>query len=176
MLAIASPSGDGNGRQIDNRAQDITPRQLLTKTLRGDRLNLREFHLKGEATPLTMELEQFEVFAPDARIIVNDGSKVRAMAPPRTKHFRGHIQGYTDSLAVLNVDSRGKVSGMVTLGERIWSLDNEGVGPDAGLALVDRDIKNDPAATASAPFRCATDAAPKGGYSVLSGMLSLGNL
>ena len=165
--ALAAPVAEGNTRHVVSRIQDITPSQLLTKTHQGERLDLRELHLKGEATPLTMELEQFEVFAPDARIIVNDGSSERAMPPPETRHFRGRIQGYADSLAVLNVDSRGKVSGMVTLGERIWSLDNEGVGPDAALSLVDRDIKNDPTAKSSAPFRCATDAAPTGGYSVL---------
>jgi hypothetical protein len=173
VMSLATPLPDGNIRHVDVRIQDITPRQLLTQTQRGHRLNLRELHLKGEATPLTMELEQFEVFAPDAHIIVNDGSKVRATAPPQTKHFRGHIQGYADSLAVLNVDTRGRVSGMVTMGERIWSLDNKGVGPDAGLSLVDRDIKNDPVAPASAPFQCEADATPKTGYTSMPDLLSV---
>src|SRR5688572_12893943 len=41
----------------------------------------------------TLELEQFDVWAPDAKIHVQTGDRVTIMAPPNVRYYRGTVAG-----------------------------------------------------------------------------------
>lgn len=76
------------------------------------------FRVEGvdfEGTPQNLELERFEVFAPDARIEINDGAGgVRVLPAPSNAWFKGYVAGLDGSVVVLNVRAGGEVRGVVT--------------------------------------------------------------
>lgn len=96
----------------------------------GERLRLEHVPLLGRREAL--ELERFEVFAPDARIVVRRGSREEEMPRPATRYYRGSVPGISDSLAVISVGS--EITGMVIVNDRIFTI---GKGERASRFAVD---------------------------------------
>ena len=134
----------------------------MTQTQPGDRIELEDIRLKGEGSSLTLELERFEVFAPDAHVILNDGRSARKISPSGGVHFKGRIQGMPESLAVINIDRRGKISGLIDVGGHVWSLETPQSNLDAKMALDDRELALEPDASQNKPFACGTNDLPVG--------------
>jgi hypothetical protein len=63
---------------------------------------------------VALSLEKFSVFAPDAVVVIDSGSKnERRVAPPTTAHFRGEVEGYPGSTAFWRVDESGHMKGIL---------------------------------------------------------------
>ncbi len=65
-------------------------------------------------TERTFELERFEVWAPDAEIVIDhpDGSRTK-LAPPPVQYFRGTVDGDPESMVFVAVGSDGSADGLV---------------------------------------------------------------
>lgn len=84
-----------------------------------------------DGNPTTLELEQFEVWAPNAKITVHDANGVHEESPPRRLFYRGRIPGVDDSVVFFSIDPSNSrnVEGMILLGQRKFRI---GRGVPAG--------------------------------------------
>ena len=81
-----------------------------------------------DGQPAALVLERFEVFAPDANIVVygQGGTVLERLSRPDVSYYRGHIEGDDDSLVFLSV-SNGRVEGFVFSGDRKFSIASRGI-------------------------------------------------
>jgi hypothetical protein len=120
----------------------------------------REVPLRGPLTladvPLaagervTLELERFAVFAPDAVVEIHGDAGVTRLAPPDNAYFRGRVAGRPGSTALLSALESGEVRGLVLDGPRIFQL---GADPQDASRRTSREV--DPEEP-RAPFTCGT--------------------
>lgn len=139
----------------------VQPADLLAQVAVGQSLKLENVLLDSESTPVTLELERFEVFAPDARIVVHRAGGEASLPPPAAAYFRGRIPGRPDSLAVLSADPSGTMRGIVQEGEKLWVL---GGGPEAGgplTGLTSRELRRSGLSSTVNPFQCGFDKLPQ---------------
>jgi hypothetical protein len=124
----------------------------------GARLQLEGVTLEPGSTPEGLDLERFEVFAPDARVVVHgeDGDDERPA--PASVFFRGRVIGEPDSVALLSVHEDGQVRGIVQRPGGIWELAPETPLPGGGpRRLVARQVE---APTDAEGFACAAEELP----------------
>jgi len=61
-----------------------------------------------------IDLEEFQVWAPGGKVIVNDGKSVQYLDPPPMRFFRGMVNGDPESFAYFSVDgTTGAIYGLV---------------------------------------------------------------
>lgn len=103
----------------------------------------------------TLDLERFEVWAPDAEIAVqeSDGS-VSKIAPPPMTYFRGTVAGDPDSLVFVSARNDGAVHGIVFTEEARYMLRST----SADEVLVE---EGGPEEIADGAFTCALDGIPE---------------
>lgn len=79
-----------------------------------------------------LEIERFEVWAPDAQITLfgDHGKVLRRIAPPSTRYFRGTVDGDPESFVFLSMDG-DRVGGVIVKDGRRF-----GLGRAGGRALV----------------------------------------
>lgn len=133
---------------IESRIERGALRELIRPKAVGARVVLERIPV-GD-TIQTLELERFEVWAPDAEIVVEhaDGRRER-MAPPPIQYFRGSVAGDEESMAFVAVRADGAVDGMVIANERRYRMRSRGT---AGEILVEQSDLLDEAS--DAPFSC----------------------
>src|SRR6202035_2001547 len=103
---------------MQDRVNDETVRVLRGPLAGTAKLRLERFPIDG--VPHTLELERFEVWAPNAEIIA-EGNGVRTrLAVPATRFFRGHIAGQPDSMVFLSVDEG--VTGLIISADRRYDV------------------------------------------------------
>ncbi|HEX2253067.1 MAG TPA: M12 family metallo-peptidase [Thermoanaerobaculia bacterium] len=123
----------------------------------GSALRVEGMVLEAGAQPAALELRRFQVFTPDASIVVHQAGGVeRSLVPPSHAWYRGRVAGDPWSRVVLTVPAEGAVRGLVTRGGRVWALGEESGGRRAG-ALVARSVAAD---EAEEPFACGNDELP----------------
>ncbi|QTD51664.1 immunoglobulin domain-containing protein [Sulfidibacter corallicola] len=105
-----------------------------------------------------MELTRFEVFAPDAQLIVHtDAGEIREPMPGH-RYFKGQIAGEPNSYAFLSVREQGGVRGLVTRGGRYWVLDDGGDAQRRGQSLGYREVSGDEILAGNENgYACGTD-------------------
>ncbi|HWP65091.1 MAG TPA: M12 family metallo-peptidase [Candidatus Limnocylindria bacterium] len=130
------------------RAKDPALARLARGVPAGGRLRVDGLRLDGRGVAL--DLERFEVWAPDAEVWVGG---VRRNAP-ETAYFRGTVAGEPDSLVFLAVRSGDAVGGLVFRGGAYHSL---GRARRSGAL---RARKVDLSSVEGVPFGCETDALP----------------
>ena len=105
-----------------------------------------------------LNLERFELFTPDARVLVHgDGGQVTTQPAPHRAYFRGSVEGEPGSTAFLAVDESGEVRGLVIAGDGTYVLGA------ADKALADEPLIARAAAEAPPDprgFECGADALP----------------
>ncbi|QQS54894.1 MAG: hypothetical protein IPM89_03375 [Candidatus Competibacteraceae bacterium] len=108
----------------------------LLQTAINQSIHLENMQLDGESTLVNFQLERFEVFAPDAQIVVRDSQDHEQIHPrPSTAYFQGQIAGDPHSLVVLSADPDGTIRGIAQQDGKFWILAG-GVavgGPPLGL-------------------------------------------
>ena len=137
LLAPSSVSA----RQAVATMDSAEPAALLARAAVGETLILNDVLLDQSDSPVALELRRFEVFAPDARIMVHGPEGEEYLEPPTTGYFQGKVQGDANSLVVLSADHQGVMRGIVQQGEKFWILAGgaEAGGPVTGL--ISREIK-----------------------------------
>ena len=156
-----------NNDVAERLAQGAAPGQKLTF----DHLPI----IDGNPTT-TIEVEQFEVWAPDAKITVHDANGVHQEAPHRRLFYRGRIPGVDDSMVFLSVDPANSrdMEGMVLIAERKFRIGRgvsvttrmEGPGrhDDDNPPMLVREVDPyDDAAEAGGPWKCDTESSPLSG-------------
>lgn len=73
-----------------------------------------------------LELERFDVFTRDARVVVHDEYGEAQLPVPRNAYFRGKIAGEENSVAFLTVLERGEVRGLVSKMGEYWIVAGNG--------------------------------------------------
>ena len=112
---------------------------------RGEGLKIKGLALVGETANTTLDLTRFDVWRPDATIII-DGQLATA---PTTAYFRGTVEGDDSSLAMISVRESGEVQGLVQKGGRTWLV---------GKSRSQRALKSKRADEEElAPFECGVD-------------------
>ena len=77
-----------------------------------------------DGNPTTLELERFEVWAPQPQILVYeaDGKTTHTLPRPATRYYKGHIAGDPDSVITIAVEPNGKIDGSIIQGERMFTI------------------------------------------------------
>ena len=106
---------------------------------------------------VTARLERFEVFAPDARIVVQGGPAVRELPIPDNVYLRGQLDARPGSRVHLTVRASGEVRGLITEAGAYWMVGVVGQRADGAPMLAVR--RADPAALEAVDggFDCRAD-------------------
>lgn len=108
-----------------------------------------------DGTPVVLELEQFDLFAPDAVIVAGTGTGDVPIGRPRIALFRGQVVGDPDSRVFLSVSPYG-VNGTIALGEATHVISSGPIG--AGFATVVYNLTTLPVGVIDwRPFVCGND-------------------
>lgn len=77
-----------------------------------------------DGNPTTLELERFEVWRPDAQIIVTeaDGKTTHTVPRPQTRFYKGHVAGDPDSAIAISVEPNGHIEGSVFTADRVFDI------------------------------------------------------
>src|SRR5205823_14813557 len=76
-----------------------------------------------DGNPSRLELERFEVWAPDAQIVVSDKTgKTHTLPRPKTLYYKGHIDGDPDSAIAISVEPNGKIDGTIFAHDRVFTI------------------------------------------------------
>lgn len=142
--------------------QGVRSDALLGEVAQGAPIRLENVLLDGEILPVTLEMERFEVFTPDARILVHGpDDRAQTVKPPASAYFQGGIHGDPDSIAVLSADPSGVLRGIVQQADRFWVLGGGAAVDGPAVGLVSRELKRSGASDGVKPFRCDVGQLPK---------------
>lgn len=93
-----------------------------------DSVGARQIHLNN--VPLyahgtaKIDLEEFQVWAPDGKVIIDDGKSVKYLDPPPMHFFRGMVNGDPESFAYFSVDpTTGAISGLIATRDGKFAID-----------------------------------------------------
>ncbi len=93
-----------------------------------DNVGAKQIHLSS--VPLyahgtvKIDLEEFQVWAPDGKVIVDDGKSVTYLDPPPMRFFRGMVNGDPESFAYFSVDgTTGAISGLIATRDGKFAID-----------------------------------------------------
>lgn len=170
-LILLLPEGALASRE---RQLDSTVFERLAQA--GDRQRVEKLSLP-DGSPVTAQLEQFEVFAPNAEIVVygaNDKVLTR-LAPPDVKYFRGALAGEADSLVFLAVSS-ARVEGFIMRGERKYAISSRRISsktrkPRVEVAIVESELADEMPADGKG-FTCEVERAQISYRPGLDGVIS----
>lgn len=118
-LSISSSSFAATLTKVNDDV--FAPLRTVTpaKKVRLDKLPL----YGSRSTPI--DLEEFQVWAPDGKIFVHDGSgNVQKLDPPAMRFFRGQVNGDPESFAYFSIELKtGKITGMVATKDDNFAID-----------------------------------------------------
>jgi Metallo-peptidase family M12/Divergent InlB B-repeat domain len=104
--------------EISALAGDFTVERAMRTIDRGGRVNLTGILLEGETDTSTLELQRFEVWRPDAVVMVGG----RRVPPPKTLYFRGSVEGHPGSSVLLSIRETGEVMGLALRADGGWAI------------------------------------------------------
>ncbi|WP_298608001.1 M12 family metallo-peptidase [uncultured Thiothrix sp.] len=109
---------------------------IATPLLAAEPLNFKQVNFAGElyqaqqaelvATPLNasktadLQLEQFQIFTPDAKITIKGSSGTQNLPLPQTHYFQGKVAEQANSSAFMAIDADGKTRSIVQLEGQIY--------------------------------------------------------
>ncbi len=105
---------------------------LCVNPAMGERLRIAGVEVPATGETLAFEVERFEVFAPDARIIVHELDGGHRLPRPANAYFRGTVAGEPESTVFLAVQPGGRIRGIIARPEGTYLIDG-GAG-EAGSA------------------------------------------
>lgn len=106
---------------IQSRVSEDSIRELSGPVRAGAKVKLA--HVPIGDTERTLELERFEVWAPNAELVVDHGDGTRTtIAPPAMQYFRGTVGGDPDSMVFLSVSGNGSTEGLVITNDKRYKL------------------------------------------------------
>ena len=134
LLAVALPASAGTQHLLDVRELA----HLRNPMRNGAKTRVAQVPLL-DGTKRTLELEHFDVFTPDAQIVVHGQNRqvLRKLPRPSVSYFRGEVAGEAGSLVFLSV-SEGRVEGFVVSEGRRFSIASR--APTRGRGIHDLEI------------------------------------
>jgi hypothetical protein len=170
-LALSSAAADapaaGAAAPAASRATEAladawSARELAATALdvpAGGRLFVSGVELAPGAPPEALELERFEVFTPDAVVLVHGAEGEQRHPVTRGQAwFRGRVAGEPASLAVLSVRPSGEVRGVVQREGGMWILGGEpATAAERTARLAARAVDAATSGPAADGFTCAAD-------------------
>ncbi len=103
---------------------------------------------------IDLELRRFDLFSPEARVVVHGADGDRTLPPPATLFFRGRLAGRAESRALLIVHEDGELRGVVADGPEVRMLGQDSERARSGGGLEARRVDAIDLGTRK-PFRCA---------------------
>jgi hypothetical protein len=100
----------------------------------GVQARVNRLEIPDTAETVDLVLERFEVFAPDAEIVVHGNGRERRLPAPRHAYFRGRVAREPGSSAFLGVQADGRVQGIVVRGGETYLVDEAPAVPGARSA------------------------------------------
>ena len=76
-------------------------------------IRVPEFRLGKAGRLETLDLEEFQVFSPDAKVVVHHPDGDVMMPVPKNTYFKGSLQGRPESRVYVSVLEDGEVRGLV---------------------------------------------------------------
>jgi hypothetical protein len=168
-MVIALPVLASRPYAVDGEAV----RKLEVAATAGQRLITTQLPVIS-GNPSGIELERFEVWAKDARIVIHDAKGIHEEAPPARYFYKGRVLGQEDSMVFLSVDPKDarSLQGMIIISEQkyffghgVRRIPARGPGgervrrieePAAPMLISQLDASDDVADPASS-WRCAVD-------------------
>ncbi|HEX6639646.1 MAG TPA: hypothetical protein VF215_00965, partial [Thermoanaerobaculia bacterium] len=89
----------------------------------------------GESGRDVIDLEEFSVWAPDGKVLIHTEQGVLEVAPPRTRFFRGSVNGDPQSMAFFAVKENGRVEALVMTRDVKYAITANVRRPAKGAAL-----------------------------------------
>jgi len=140
----------------------------------GERLSVTDVELPATSEVVALDVQRFDVFAPDAEIVVHGASGAVKLPAPKNAYFRGTVAGEAGSRVFLEVLASGETRGILTrAGDDSYLIDSaergdtssrlQAVRADSALLKAGRD-----------PWQCAQDQLPpspqaNAGWDLLAG-------
>jgi hypothetical protein len=94
----------------------------LRNTVGAKQIHLSSVPLYAHGTA-KIDLEEFQVWAPDGKVIVDDGRSVTYLDPPPMRFFRGVLNGDPESFAYFSVDgTTGAIYGLIATRDGKFSV------------------------------------------------------
>jgi hypothetical protein len=88
------------------------------------KIRLEKLPLYG-SRPTPIDLEEFQVWAPEGKVAIHDGhGNTTLIAPPPMRFFRGQVNGDPESFAYFSIElATGKITGMVATKDDNFAID-----------------------------------------------------
>lgn len=138
--------------------QDPALSNLLRQVPVGGRLSIGGVDLGATRLAAIFELERFEVFAPQARIVVHGEAGDAFLPIPENAYFRGTIAGDPRSSVFLTSLAAGGLRGMAAAGGEYWVMSAEVPGLQTAPSLRVRRIDSQTGLVGrTGGFECDTD-------------------
>jgi len=169
LTAALMTTGLAADSQVDFADPGLLPAAIAVPV--GERLRIDGVELPGLPGRSALELRRFEIFAPDAQIVVHGSDGEETLAAPANHYFRGYIDGARASTAYLSIRASGEARGILSDGGRYWIVGNFD-GKSRLPRLVVREVPDSALAQDQSEFSCGTgDLAMEPGEA-LRGMIS----
>lgn len=160
-LAIVLPAAAASAAAAPAQVAGAQLAAVAATTRTGDRLRVTEVELPATSEVLALDVQRFEVFAPDAEIVVHGSSGVTKLPAPKNAYFRGAVAGEAGSRVFLEVLAGGETRGIITrAGDDAFLIDNNETGGTAAGRL--QGVRADAALLKAGrePWQCAQDELP----------------
>ena len=149
----------------------------------GQRLQVTGIDLPATGESIVLEVERFEVFAPDAEIVVHGaGGHVTRLPAPANAYFRGKVAGEPGSRVFLEVLESGQTRGIVTrAGEETHLFDSADANGVAAGRLQAARVDAAMLKAGREPWKCGEEALPptpsvEAGWDILAAAAASGTL
>ncbi|NOT55952.1 MAG: hypothetical protein HOP18_15240, partial [Deltaproteobacteria bacterium] len=141
-------------RSVDLATEDLPA--LMRQQTSGDTLRLEGIPLDKSRPSATFQLERFEVFSSDARIVVHGTGGETELPPPRNVYYRGHIENDLGSQVYVSLHAKGGLRGLIKSEGQLWVM--EGATTDSRLTTTPKLRQIDPRAEfGDRSFQCGND-------------------
>ena len=112
--------------------------------------------LDGE--PGTLDVEQFDVWAPgaDIKVFGADGEVLEQLKPPPVRYFRGEVKGHPGSLVFLSVGTH-RVDGLVYAGDRKFAIGSRRLGRTGSRLVIEESSVLDDVPMDGEAFKCEVE-------------------
>jgi hypothetical protein len=178
ILALAGTAASAQDIEFVSPLRAAAPAELGVQTLAwdqaafdalraGDTFAMRDFVLADGRT-VSLNLQRFEVLAPDAKMIIAGAAGERESARPDVILLRGSVEGAPESMVFLGLSPLGS-NGFIQTPEQTWVLSTRPPHENSPPVIYD------PASLADGtiqmhPFRCGNEDLPFGG---IQGLLNI---
>jgi reprolysin (M12B) family zinc metalloprotease len=119
VVAIASPALAATVTKLNDDVLAPLRTSVVSKKIRLDKLPLYD------AKRSVIELEEFQVWAPEGKVYIHDGKgNVEKVDPPAMRYFRGQVNGDPESFAYFSIELRtDRITGMVATRDDNYAID-----------------------------------------------------